>query len=104
MRDALVLGGSLLAGGLLGAVFFGGLWLTVRALPRFRRPGLVLPVAYLARFLVVGFGLWLIMAGDPRRLLAALAGMLAVRALLVARVRSGLSPREARTGAEGGGA
>ncbi len=78
-----------LAGGLvLGAFFFGGLWLTVRAATSAARPRLLLAGSFVVRFAVLAGGLYLLMLGDWRRLLAALVGLLLARTLLARRVRT----------------
>jgi F1F0 ATPase subunit 2 len=77
---------SLAAGLALGAMYFGGLWWTVRRLPAARRPALFTLGSYLGRNALAAAGLWLVMAGDWRRLAAALAGMLLVRLVLVRRL------------------
>jgi F1F0 ATPase subunit 2 len=77
------------AGGLvLGAVHFGGLWLTVQRLPAARRPALLALGSFVLRTVAVAGGVVLLAAGDARRVLAALAGILAARAAAVHRVRS----------------
>jgi len=78
-----------LAGGLvLGAFFFGGLWITVRAVTSAARPRLLLAASFALRFVVLAGGLYLLMLGDWRRLLAALVGLLLARTLLARRVRT----------------
>jgi len=83
MTDAAVWSGALLAGAVLGAVFFGGLWWTVQqgaasAVPaRWFLGSLVLRTAFvLAGFHVVG-------AGQPGRLGLCLLGFLLARAVVL---------------------
>jgi len=46
MSEALILAGSLFAGVLLGAFFFGGLWWTIRSSPPSQWSGLLFPQAF----------------------------------------------------------
>lgn len=75
-----------LAGAALGLLHFAGLWWTVERLARGRgRVGLLLASA-LVRLAVVAGGLFLIMQGSWTRALAALAGLLLARALVLRRL------------------
>ena len=81
-HDAILLVPVFAAGSGLGALFFGGLWWTVRLLLLAR-----LPVLWLAGSLVLRFGVSLAgfveIAGDQwQRWLACLAGFIAVRMLM----------------------
>jgi F1F0 ATPase subunit 2 len=83
------LGLSLAAGLLLGALFYGGLWWTVRRIPDARRPAPLIIGSFFLRAGVVLAGLYLLMrsgAGWPG-LAAAFAGILAVRLFMVFKVR-----------------
>lgn len=75
-----------LAGALLGAVYFGGLWLTVRRLSRMGRPAPWLVASYLGRLVVAGagFGLLIALGGLPA-VASALVGFLAVRFSVIRR-------------------
>jgi F1F0 ATPase subunit 2 len=84
------------AGGLLGSVYFGGLWLTVRRLPHADHPAALVLGSFVLRAVLVAAGFAWLLAGDPLRLVAVLVGFLAVRVLLVRQVRPGA--------ASGGGA
>lgn len=73
---------SLGAGGVLGFFYFGGLWLTVRHLPRTQRPGLWVLASFGGRLAVLlPLLLWL-GAGHFDRLLVATLGLLVVRQVL----------------------
>jgi F1F0 ATPase subunit 2 len=89
---------SAFAGAALGWLFFGLLWLTVRLLPTARRPALLAGVSYPARLLLLAGGLWLISAGDPWRLLAALLGLLIARSVFLRRVAVDMQPVRTRSG------
>jgi F1F0 ATPase subunit 2 len=83
----LVLAG--LAGAGLGIVYFGGLWLTVRWLPRTQWPGLLTLGSLLVRLGGTLVGFYLVMAGRWERLLACLAGFVLVRFLATSWARAG---------------
>lgn len=89
---------SALAGAALGWLFFGLLWLTVRLLPTVRRPALLAGLSYPARLVLLAGGLWLISAGDPVRLLAALLGLLIVRSAFLRRVAVEVRPIRTSSG------
>lgn len=76
-----------LAGALLGALYFGGLWLTVRRVERVRRPALWLGASYLGRLALAaaGFGLLVVLGGLPA-VASALAAFLAMRYGLIRRL------------------
>jgi len=77
-----------------GLIHFGGLWATLRALPRLARPRLVFWTSWLARTAcaLAGFRLALFLGapdmGAPA-LGAAVAGFLAARTLLIRRMALG---------------
>lgn len=83
MNDAVTWAGAPLAGAVLGLLFFGGLWWTIRKLPRMKRPGLWLVTSFVLRAAVVVVGFWAVMQGNPLRVLLAMAGFLAVRFILL---------------------
>ena len=72
----------------LGLIFFGGLWLTVRWLPKARWPALLFLASLLGRTAVTMVGLYLVMGGRWQRLLAAVIGFTLMRFVLVYWLRS----------------
>jgi F1F0 ATPase subunit 2 len=77
-----------LLGILLGVLYLAGLWLTVRRLPRVRRPALLLLASTTLRITLLLAGFWYILGGrEWGRLLAALAGFVTVRTLTLGQVR-----------------
>ncbi len=74
---ALVLAG--IAGVFFGAVFFGGLWWTVRKGVASKRPALWFLVSLLLRTGIVFAGFYLVSEGRWDRLLACLIGFIAAR-------------------------
>jgi len=74
-------------GAVLGALYFGGLWLTVRRLPRLDHPMLWLLASTITRLALVLAAFLLVSQGHWTRLLACLIGFVAVRLYLVRRAR-----------------
>lgn len=79
MNEASNLVLATLAGMSLGAVFFGGLWWTVRRGLASRRPALWFIGSMLLRTGIVVLGFYLVSGGAWRRLLAALFGFVLAR-------------------------
>ncbi|REJ68759.1 MAG: ATP synthase subunit I [Planctomycetota bacterium] len=77
---------SFLSGCVLGVLYFGGLWLTVRRATIARQPGLLLFLSFLVRTAVTLFGFYLVMDGRWERLIACLIGFVVARALLIRRL------------------
>ena len=76
----------LLVGGGLGFIYFGGLWWTVRKLPRSRRPHLLTLASLFVRSGFVLAGLLLVAKAERwPSVVAALLGMIAVRWVLIRR-------------------
>jgi F1F0 ATPase subunit 2 len=73
---------ALLAGVLLGGAYFGGLWWTVRRLPRSPRPLALAIGSFWLRIAVVLSGLYLVAWGRWEAVLAAVAGVVIARELL----------------------
>ena len=76
---------ALAAGMGLGIFYFGGLWWTVRRLPKARRPAFLSLLSFFGRLGVVLFGFFLVMDGQWQRMLVCLLGFLGVRVILVRR-------------------
>jgi F1F0 ATPase subunit 2 len=77
-----------IAGGVLGAMFFGGLWLTVRSALASANPGLWLVVSSVLRMAALLAAFYLICRIEWWGLIAALAGFLLVR-VVAARAAAG---------------
>jgi F1F0 ATPase subunit 2 len=90
MTDGIRLVLAALGGVAVGLLYFGGLWVTVRRLPTSRSPVVLTLVSFVGRLALVAVGFWVLMAGEPMRIGVALLGFLAVRIVLVRRVRSGV--------------
>jgi F1F0 ATPase subunit 2 len=64
-------------GALIGALYFGRLWLTIRRLPRLNHPTLWILAGTLARLALVLAAFLLLRDGEWARLAACLAGLVA---------------------------
>lgn len=87
MSDIVPLIFALLAGIVLGLIYFLGLWETVRRLRQVRRPVLWMLGSLILRLAFILTGLYLVGHGHWDRLIAALIGILIVRTLLIRRIR-----------------
>ncbi|MDP2679513.1 MAG: ATP synthase subunit I [Rhodoferax sp.] len=82
MDDTLALVLAWLAGGALGAFFFGGLWWTVRKSLTSARPALWMFGSLLLRMGVTMTGFYFVTGGDWQRLLSCLVGFVMARQLV----------------------
>jgi len=81
---------ALLFGICLGAVYFGGLWMTVKLLPAVQRLTLVIiVVSYLIRITLTMAGFYYILVIDWKQFVSCAIGFILVRQLIMRRVRSG---------------
>ena len=87
MNEALILAGSLLAGVLLGAFFFGGLWWTIRSGSPSQWSGLLFSASLLLRMAAAVTGFYLVSHGEWRKLVACLAGFLLARIAVTRLIR-----------------
>ena len=85
MNDSLSLLFAVLAGMLLGAIFFGGLWWTVRKGVTAKHPALLFLGSMLLRMCIVVLGFYFMLGDDWERLLAGLFGFVVAR-LIVTRL------------------
>ena len=86
MSDLLPILLILLAGFGLGLIFYGGLWITIRALPGSRHPTLLALGSFWGRTVLVLAGLILATAHRWQNAIACLAGFIVARIVLVRRV------------------
>ena len=87
MNESLILFGDLLAGVLLGAFFFGGLWWTIRSSPPSQWSGLLFSASLLLRMAVAITGFYLVSHGEWRKLVACLVGFLLARIAVTRLIR-----------------
>jgi F1F0 ATPase subunit 2 len=93
MHDVLIALTDLVAGALLGAMFFGGLWWTVLRTATSTQPGLWVLSSLLLRLGLTLAGFWLVGAGDWKRLLLCLVGFLLARGVATWLAQPATSPR-----------
>ncbi len=92
MRDLFAFAGAGTVGVGLGAVFFGGLWFTVREAVSSRLAPLWFAGSLLVRAGVVVSGLYFVSRGDWRRLVVCLLGFFAARLAVTRLVLSSVTP------------
>lgn len=79
---------AILVGGLLGTIFFGGLWWTVRKCVTSQRPALWVLGSLLLRMSITLLGFYLVSNGHWERLLLCLLGFVLARGLVIWLTRS----------------
>ena len=99
MNEPLSLVLALVAGGILGAIFFGGLWWTVRKGASSVQPAFWFLGSLLVRTITVLAGFYFVFDGHLPRLLLCLAGFVAAR-LVVTRFTGTARQANARAAAE----
>ena len=80
--------GSLLAGGALGVVFFGGLWWTVQRGAASSTPARWFIGSFVLRTATVLAGFYAVGAGQPLRLLLCMLGFLLARVIVLRMTRA----------------
>ena len=88
MTDAVPTLLAVLAGAGLGAIYFGGLWWTVRRASTFRRPAVSMLASVLVRMSMALGGFYLVAGDSWQRLLLCLLGFLVGRAAVSRQVRA----------------
>ena len=96
MSETLTLILTLFAGVLLGAIFFGGLWFTVRKGVSSQRPALWFFFSLMLRMSVALAGFNLVSGGRWDRLLACLLGFVVARLVVTRLSKPPLAKEEAR--------
>ena len=82
MSESLTVTLALLAGVLLGMIFFGGLWWTIQRGISSKQPAVLFSGSFLLRTFIVLAGLYYVSHGDWRKLLACMLGFLFARILV----------------------
>lgn len=88
MNNVLVLCFSMIAGGLSGVFFFGGLWWTIKKMPQVKTPALLFLVSFIVRMFVVLAVFYYTAGGDWQKLLCMLAGLILARILVIRLTRN----------------
>jgi F1F0 ATPase subunit 2 len=89
MNEALILALALLAGVVLGAIFFGGLWWTVRKCVSSDQPAFWVLGSGLLRTGILLAGFYFIAQGHWERLVACLCGFIIARMIVTRLARFG---------------
>jgi F1F0 ATPase subunit 2 len=87
MHETLTLGLAWAAGAMLGVMFFGGLWWTVRKGVASQRPAVWFFVSLLLRMILALAGMYLVSGGHWERLLLCLLGFLMARLIVTWQTR-----------------
>jgi F1F0 ATPase subunit 2 len=83
MNETLTLVLAWMAGGVLGAIFFGGLWWTVRKSVSSKQPALWFFGSLLLRMSIALAGFYFVSGGHWERLLACLLGFIIARFIVM---------------------
>ncbi len=83
MNDLLNLVAALIAGLLLGALFFGGLWWTVKKAVASKTPALLFLGSFLFRVSITLLGFYYLSSSNWQRMLACLVGFIAARFIVL---------------------
>lgn len=87
---------ALVVGAALGLFYFGGLWLTLQRLPGSRSPHTLALASFFGRTAVVVGGIFAIGSQSWQRVAACLAGFVAVRMVMIHKLKPPPSDRELR--------
>ena len=88
MNNMLTLTFAWLSGGVLGTIFFGGLWLTIRKATASQRPTLWFSLSLLLRMGIAIAGFYVVGQGHWERLAACLLGFIMARLVVTWFTRS----------------
>jgi F1F0 ATPase subunit 2 len=72
-----------IVGAAIGAIYFAGLWETVRKLSDTNKPFRRVVISFALRMILLISGLYLVMQGQWERLVAAMIGLILVREVMV---------------------
>jgi F1F0 ATPase subunit 2 len=97
MNNFLILVFALVAGLLLGAIFFGGLWWTVRKGVFSKSPALWFLGSMLLRMGIVLAGFYFVGRGNWQRLISCLLGFIIARFIVMRLTRTPIEPPHATT-------
>ena len=88
MNEILNLVLPLIVGLLLGTVFFGGLWFTVKKLTASKMPALLVLSSFIFRVGIVLIGFYFIGLGDWKKLIICLIGFVVARFVVIRYTKS----------------
>ena len=81
---------AFIVGILVGSLFFGGLYLTVKKLTSLKYPALFMILSLIVRLVILAGGIYLIMDGGIKNVLSAMAGIILVRFVMIAKLGKAL--------------
>ena len=84
---------ALVWGGILGLFYFGGLWLTLKAILGKRLSQQWLAVSWLVRMTVILAGFWGVVRTDPGAFFLTLGGFFLVRTVLTRKIGHAIGDR-----------
>ncbi|HWB25691.1 MAG TPA: ATP synthase subunit I [Chitinophagaceae bacterium] len=79
MADIIYLAVALLAGAIIGVIFFGGLWLTTKKAVTSRLPAVWVLGSFFLRIFIALTGFYIVSQGNWHRLVICMVGFLAAR-------------------------
>jgi len=97
MNNFIILVLALMAGLVLGTVFFGGLWWTVRKGALSKHPALWFLGSMVARMSLILLGFYFVGGGDWQRLVAGLVGFIIARYIVLRLTRTPIEHATATT-------
>jgi F1F0 ATPase subunit 2 len=78
---------AFLAGGLIGTVFFGGLWITVKEATRSKNPAAWFIGSFVLRMAAAMTGFYFVSHGNWQRSMTCLVGFIIARLMIIRRTR-----------------
>ena len=97
MNNFIILALALVVGLVLGTIFFGGLWWTVRKGVSSKHPALWFLGSMLVRMSIVLLGFYFVGRGDWQRLVACLVGFIIARFIVLRLTRTPIEHSELTT-------
>jgi len=91
---------AFLTGIVLGIIFFGGLWLTIRWAMNSKNPGIWFLLSMLSRTAIVVVGIFVITHGEIGEVLLCMAGFILTRIFLSRRLDLSTYKQNANTGGD----
>ena len=89
-------GMGLLGGAMLGALYFGGLWFSVRRIGKVERKKMFLFFSWLVRSVLLCCGLYLLARYNPASLLCSVFGLFLSRAVIIRTVKRKIQIEKAK--------
>ncbi|HAE62172.1 MAG TPA: ATP synthase subunit I [Eubacteriaceae bacterium] len=81
---------AFIVGGLLGFIFFGGLYLSVTMLNKLKYPALFMSASLIIRMVILLAGIYFISSGNGYNMIAALSGVVIVRVAMTNSIKKSI--------------